>query len=184
MTPSTDRNEQLFERARAVIPGGVNSPVRAFRAVGGTPRFIQRAQGAYMWDAAGQRYVDYIGSWGPMILGHGHPAVLEAVQQAALDGFSFGAPTEREVQLAEAIIGLVPSLEMVRLVSSGTEAAMSALRLARGAPGRKRIKRPPSQVYVVHGEPAAADALRVRIQEAFGWRATVPEHQSTVEVPL
>ncbi len=139
MTPSTDRNEQLFERARAVIPGGVNSPVRAFRAVGGTPRFIQRAQGAYMWDAAGQRYVDYIGSWGPMILGHGHPAVLEAVQQAALDGFSFGAPTEREVQLAEAIIGLVPSLEMVRLVSSGTEAAMSALRLARGATGRKRI---------------------------------------------
>ncbi len=139
MTPSTDRNDQLFERARAVIPGGVNSPVRAFRAVGGTPRFIQRAQGAYMWDAAGQRYVDYIGSWGPMILGHGHPAVLEAVQQAALDGFSFGAPTEREVQLAEAIIGLVPSLEMVRLVSSGTEAAMSALRLARGATGRKRI---------------------------------------------
>ena len=139
MTPSTDRNDQLFERARAVIPGGVNSPVRAFRAVGGTPRFIQRAQGAYMWDAAGQRYVDYIGSWGPMILGHGHPAVVEAVQQAALDGFSFGAPTEREVQLAEAIIGLVPSLEMVRLVSSGTEAAMSALRLARGATGRKRI---------------------------------------------
>lgn len=139
MTPSTDRNSQLFERARAVIPGGVNSPVRAFRAVGGTPRFIQRAEGAYMWDAAGQRYVDYIGSWGPMILGHGHPAVLEAVQAAALDGFSFGAPTEREVQLAEAIIGLVPSLEMVRLVSSGTEAAMSALRLARGATGRKRI---------------------------------------------
>ena len=139
MTPSTDRNSQLFERARAVIPGGVNSPVRAFRAVGGTPRFIQRAQGAYMWDAAGQRFIDYIGSWGPMILGHGHPAVLEAVQQAALDGFSFGAPTEREVQLAEAIIGLVPSLEMVRLVSSGTEAAMSALRLARGATGRKRI---------------------------------------------
>ena len=139
MTPSTDRNSQLFERARAVIPGGVNSPVRAFRAVGGTPRFIQRAQGAYMWDAAGQRYIDYIGSWGPMILGHGHPAVLEAVQQAALEGFSFGAPTEREVQLAEAIIGLVPSLEMVRLVSSGTEAAMSALRLARGATGRKRI---------------------------------------------
>ena len=97
MTHSTDSNQTLFERAKALIPGGVNSPVRAFRAVGGTPRFIQRAQGAYMWDANGRRYIDYIGSWGPMILGHGHPAVLEAVQKAALEGFSFGAPTEREV---------------------------------------------------------------------------------------
>ena len=139
MTPSTDRNQQLFDRAKALIPGGVNSPVRAFRAVGGTPRFVQRAQGAYFWDANGKRHIDYIGSWGPMILGHGHPAVLEAVQKAALEGFSFGAPTEREVELAEAIVKLVPSLEMVRLVSSGTEAAMSALRLARGATGRKRI---------------------------------------------
>ena len=99
-----DRNQQLFDRARQVIPGGVNSPVRAFRAVGGTPRFIARAQGPYMWDAEGTRYIDYIGSWGPMILGHGHPAVLDAVQKAALDGFSFGAPTEREVELAEEII--------------------------------------------------------------------------------
>ncbi|WP_088285450.1 glutamate-1-semialdehyde 2,1-aminomutase [Ideonella sp. A 288] len=132
-------NQQLFERAQRVIPGGVNSPVRAFRAVGGTPRFIARAQGAYMWDAEGQRYIDYIGSWGPMILGHGHPAVLEAVQKAALDGFSFGAPTEREVELAEAIIALVPSVEQVRLVSSGTEAGMSAIRLARGATGRSKI---------------------------------------------
>ncbi|MEJ7931132.1 glutamate-1-semialdehyde 2,1-aminomutase [Ramlibacter sp. AN1015] len=139
MTPNTDRNEELFERARQRIPGGVNSPVRAFRAVGGTPRFVQRAQGAHFWDANGQRYIDYIGSWGPMILGHGHPAVVEAVQQAVLDGFSFGAPTEREVQLAEAIVHLMPSMDMVRLVSSGTEAAMSALRLARGATGRKRI---------------------------------------------
>ena len=139
MTQNTDRNLPLFERAKAVIPGGVNSPVRAFKAVGGTPRFIQRAQGAYMWDANGQRFIDYIGSWGPMILGHGHPAVLEAVQKAALEGFSFGAPTEREVQLAEAIIALVPSLEMVRLVSSGTEAAMSAIRLARGATGRSKF---------------------------------------------
>jgi glutamate-1-semialdehyde 2,1-aminomutase len=139
MTPSTDRNQQLFDRARLIIPGGVNSPVRAFRAVGGTPRFVQRAQGAYFWDANGQRYVDYIGSWGPMILGHGHPAVLEAVQRAALDGFSFGAPTEREVELAQAIIDLVPSIEMVRLVSSGTEAAMSAMRLARGATGRSKV---------------------------------------------
>ncbi len=135
----TDRNTALFERAKALIPGGVNSPVRAFRAVGGTPRFVQRAQGAYFWDANGQRYIDYIGSWGPMILGHGHPAVLEAVQKAALDGFSFGAPTEREVELAQAIVDLVPSIEMVRLVSSGTEAGMSAIRLARGATGRKKI---------------------------------------------
>ena len=132
-------NQALFDRAQRVIPGGVNSPVRAFRAVGGTPRFITRAQGAYMWDAEGQRYIDYIGSWGPMILGHGHPAVLDAVQKAAMDGFSFGAPTEREVELAEAIIGLVPSVEQVRLVSSGTEAGMSALRLARGATGRTKF---------------------------------------------
>jgi glutamate-1-semialdehyde 2,1-aminomutase len=139
MTPSTDRNQDLFDRARRTIPGGVNSPVRAFRAVGGTPRFVQRAQGPYFWDANGKRHIDYIGSWGPMILGHGHPAVLEAVQKAALDGFSYGAPTEREVELAEAICQLVPSIEMVRLVSSGTEAAMSALRLARGATGRSKI---------------------------------------------
>jgi glutamate-1-semialdehyde 2,1-aminomutase len=132
-------NEALFQRAQKVIPGGVNSPVRAFRAVGGTPRFIARAEGAYMYDAEGQRYIDYIGSWGPMILGHGHPAVLEAVQKAALDGFSFGAPTEREVELAEEILKLVPSMEQVRMVSSGTEAAMSALRLARGATGRNKF---------------------------------------------
>ena len=137
---STDTtNAALFERAQRVIPGGVNSPVRAFRAVGGTPRFIARAQGPYIYDAEGTRYIDYIGSWGPMILGHGHPAVLEAVQRAALDGFSFGAPTEREVELAEEILALVPSMDQVRLVSSGTEAAMSALRLARGATGRSRI---------------------------------------------
>ena len=139
MTHSTDRNQTLFERAKALIPGGVNSPVRAFRAVGGTPRFIARAEGAYMWDADGKKYIDYIGSWGPMILGHGHPAVLEAVQKAALEGFSFGAPTEREVELAEEIIRHVPSMEMIRLVSSGTEAGMSAIRLARGATGRSKI---------------------------------------------
>jgi glutamate-1-semialdehyde 2,1-aminomutase len=132
-------NEALFERAQAVIPGGVNSPVRAFRAVGGTPRFIARAEGPYLWDAEGRRYIDYIGSWGPMILGHGHPAVLEAVQQAVRDGLSFGAPTEREIELAEAIIAQVPSVEQVRLVSSGTEAGMSALRLARGFTGRTKI---------------------------------------------
>lgn len=139
MTHTTDRNSNLFERAKRVIPGGVNSPVRAFRAVGGTPRFVQRAQGAYFWDVNGQRYIDYIGSWGPMILGHGHPAVVEAVQKAVLEGFSYGAPTEREVELAEAILHLMPSMDMVRLVSSGTEAAMSTIRLARGATGRSKL---------------------------------------------
>jgi len=133
------QNQALFERAQRSIPGGVNSPVRAFRAVGGTPRFIKRGEGAYIIDAEGKRYIDYIGSWGPMILGHGHPAVLEAVQKAALDGFSFGAPTEREIELAEEIIKLVPSIEQVRLVSSGTEATMSAIRLARGATGRSKF---------------------------------------------
>ena len=132
-------NASLFERAQRVIPGGVNSPVRAFRAVGGTPRFIARAHGAYMWDAEGTRYTDYIGSWGPMILGHGHPDVLEAVQKAALDGFSFGAPTEREIELAEEILKLAPGAEQVRLVSSGTEAGMSAIRLARGFTGRSKL---------------------------------------------
>jgi glutamate-1-semialdehyde 2,1-aminomutase len=139
MTNSTDLNDPLFERAKRVIPGGVNSPVRAFRAVGGTPRFVRRAQGAYFWDANNQRFIDYIGSWGPMILGHGHPAVLEAVQKAALEGFSFGAPTEREIELAEEILSLMPSMEMLRLVSSGTEAGMSAIRLARGATGRSKF---------------------------------------------
>ncbi|WP_397408974.1 glutamate-1-semialdehyde 2,1-aminomutase [Polaromonas sp.] len=136
---NTSRNAALFERAKKLIPGGVNSPVRAFKAVGGTPRFVQRAQGAHFWDADGQRYIDYIGSWGPMILGHGHPAVVEAVQKAVLEGFSYGAPTEREVELAEEIVKLVPSIEMLRLVSSGTEATMSVIRLARGATGRSKI---------------------------------------------
>ena len=139
MTPNTETNDQLFARAQRVIPGGVNSPVRAFKAVGGTPRFVKRAQGAYFWDVEGQRYIDYIGSWGPMILGHGHPGVVQAVQAAVLEGFSFGAPTEREVELAEAILRLVPSMDMVRLVSSGTEAAMSAIRLARGVTGRHKL---------------------------------------------
>src|SRR5512141_89150 len=130
-----NRNEQLFERAQKSIPGGVNSPVRAFRSVGGTPRFIQRAQGPYFWDADDKRYIDYIGSWGPMILGHGHPEVVRAVQEAAARGLSYGAPTEAAVEMAEEILKLVPSMEQLRLVSSGTEAAMSAIRLARGAAG-------------------------------------------------
>src|SRR6188472_4296894 len=132
-------NDELFERARRVIPGGVNSPVRAFRAVGGTPRFIVRGDGPYILDAEGKRYIDYIGSWGPMILGHRHPAVQAAVHAAVDDGLSFGAPTEREIELVEAILDHVPSMDQVRLVSSGTEAAMSALRLARGATGRNKI---------------------------------------------
>jgi glutamate-1-semialdehyde 2,1-aminomutase len=133
------RNTELFERACRAIPGGVNSPVRAFRSVGGTPPFIQRAQGPYLWDAEGTRYIDYIGSWGPAILGHADPEVVAAVQAAATDGLSFGAPTEAEIDLAEAIIERIPSIEQVRLVSSGTEATMSAIRLARGHTGRSRI---------------------------------------------
>jgi glutamate-1-semialdehyde 2,1-aminomutase len=139
--PSTtaSNNDALFARAQLSTPGGVNSPVRAFRSVGGTPRFINRAEGAYFWDADDKRYIDYIGSWGPAIVGHAHPAVVQAVQQAAARGLSFGAPTEGEILMAEEICRLVPSIEQVRLVSSGTEAAMSALRLARGATGRDKI---------------------------------------------
>jgi len=129
-------SRSLFERAARVIPGGVNSPVRAFRAVGGTPVFVSRAEGAYLYGADGRRYVDYVGSWGPMILGHAHPAVVEAVRDAATRGTSYGAPTELEVRFAEKICALYPSIEMVRAVSSGTEATMSALRAARGFTGR------------------------------------------------
>jgi glutamate-1-semialdehyde 2,1-aminomutase len=133
------QNETLFERAQARIPAGVNSPVRAFRAVGGAPPFFERASGAYLWDADGKRYIDYVASWGPMLVGHTHPAVVEAVQAAAARALSFGAPTEAEIELAEAICRLVPSIEMVRLVSSGTEATMTAIRLARGHTGRSLI---------------------------------------------
>ena len=135
----TSRNEALFQRAQKTIPGGVNSPVRAFRSVGGTPRFIQRAAGARVWDADGKDYLDYVGSWGPAITGHAHPAIVEAVREAALRGLSFGAPTESEVEMAELICELMPSIDMVRLVSSGTEATMSAIRLARGFTGRDAI---------------------------------------------
>ena len=132
-------NAELFERACRSIPGGVNSPVRAFRSVGGTPRFVARANGPYFWDAEGKRYIDYIGSWGPAILGHAHPEVVKAVQDAAVDGLSYGAPTEAEIRIAELLIERLPSMEQVRLVSSGTEATMSAIRLARGATGRNKI---------------------------------------------
>jgi len=133
------KSDELFERSRRVIPGGVNSPVRAFRAVGGTPLFFERAAGAHLWDADGRRYIDYVGSWGPMVVGHTHPAVVEAVREAASRALSFGAPTEAELALAERLCRLVPSLEMVRLVSSGTEATMTAIRLARGFTGRNLI---------------------------------------------
>ena len=133
------KSKQLFERAQARIPGGVNSPVRAFRAVGGTPVFFERASGPHLWDVDGARYIDYVGSWGPMLAGHGHPAVVEAVQEAASRALSFGAPTEAEIELAELLCRLLPSLELVRLVSSGTEATMTALRLARGFTGRSLI---------------------------------------------
>jgi len=133
------QNEILFERAQKTIPGGVNSPVRAFRQVGGTPRFIQKALGPYFWDADGKKYIDLIMSWGPMIAGHAHPEVVEAVQKAAATGFSYGAPTLGEIELAERICELVPSIEQLRMVSSGTEATMSALRLARGFTGRDLI---------------------------------------------
>jgi glutamate-1-semialdehyde 2,1-aminomutase len=135
----TTRNETLFQQAQARIPAGVNSPVRAFRAVGGTPPFFERASGAYLWDADGRRYIDYVASWGPMVVGHTHPAVVEAVQAAASRALSFGAPTEAEIELAAVICQLVPSIEMVRLVSSGTEATMTAIRLARGHTGRSII---------------------------------------------
>ena len=135
----TTRNDELFSAAQRVIPGGVNSPVRAFRAVGGTPRFFSRGSGARVWDADGNAYIDYVGSWGPLILGHAHPAVVQAVQTAAAQGLSFGAPTAAEVELAELLCQRVPGLEQVRLVSSGTEATMSAIRLARGYTGRSKI---------------------------------------------
>jgi glutamate-1-semialdehyde 2,1-aminomutase len=135
----TNTSKELFARAQDIIPGGVNSPVRAFKSVGGTPLFIRRAEGAYLEDADGNRYVDYVGSWGPMLLGHAHPAIVKAVQEAAINSTSFGAPTKTEVEVAALVCELVPSIEKVRMVNSGTEATMSAARLARGFTGRSKI---------------------------------------------
>ena len=132
-------SEELFDAACQVLPGGVNSPVRAYRSVGLTPRFIQRAEGSYIYDVEGRRYIDYVCSWGPMILGHNHPVIRETVEKAVVDGLSFGAPTPREVEIAQLMVEMVPGLEMVRMVNSGTEAVMSALRLARGATGRDKL---------------------------------------------
>lgn len=132
-------NQELFARARKLLPGGVNSPVRAFKSVGGEPFFTARADGPFLWDVEGKRYIDYVGSWGPMVVGHNHPAVREAVERAVKNGLSFGTPCPAEVTMAETIVGLVPSIDMVRMVNSGTEATMSAIRLARGATGRSKI---------------------------------------------
>ena len=132
-------NHDLFDRARQLMPGGVNSPVRAFKSVGGEPFFTARADGPFLWDVEGKRYIDYVGSWGPMIAGHNHPAVRDAVVKAAQDGLSFGTPSPAEVTMAETIVKLIPSVDMVRMVNSGTEATMSAIRLARGATGRNKI---------------------------------------------
>ena len=133
------RSEELYEQAVKVLPGGVNSPVRAYRAVGMAPRFITKADGPFLWDEDGKQYIDYVCSWGPMILGHNHPVIREAVERAVKDGLSFGAPTRREVEIAQLMVDLVPNIEMVRMVNSGTEAVMSAVRLARGATGRNKI---------------------------------------------
>ena len=166
-------NETMFARAQRVIPGGVNSPVRAFGAVGGTPRFFERAAGAHLWDVEGRRYIDYVGSWGPMVLGHTHPAVVAAVQAAAARALSFGAPTEAETLLAERLCELLPSIERVRLVSSGTEATMTAIRLARGFTGRKIIIKFEG---CYHGH---ADALLVKA----GSGALTFGHPSSAGVP-
>jgi glutamate-1-semialdehyde 2,1-aminomutase len=133
------RSEELFARSQKLMPGGVNSPVRSFGGVGGTPPFLTKGKGAQVWDADGNKYIDFLGSWGPLILGHAHPAVVEAVQRVAADGTSFGAPTEGELTLAELISSAMPSIQMLRLVSSGTEATMSAIRLARAFTGRPKI---------------------------------------------
>jgi glutamate-1-semialdehyde 2,1-aminomutase len=177
-------SESLFERACRRIPGGVNSPVRAFRAVGGTPLFFERASGAYLWDADGRRYIDYVGSWGPMLAGHTHPAVVEAVQEAAARALSFGAPTAAEVELAELLCRLVPSLQLVRLVSSGTEATMTAIRLARGFTGRDLIVKFEG-CYHGHADPllvkAGSGALTFGNPSSAGVPAATAAHTAVLD---
>ncbi len=178
------RSEDLFSNARRFIPGGVNSPVRAFGSVGGTPVFINRAEGAYVYGAVDNRYIDYVGSWGPMILGHAHPDVIEAVRQAALNGLSFGAPTAIETELAEAVCNCVPSIERVRFVSSGTEATMSAIRLARGFTGRDRIVKFEG-CYHGHSDSllikAGSGALTMGVPTSPGVPAALAEHTITLD---
>jgi len=178
------QSQDLFEQAKKVMPGGVNSPVRAFQRVGGHPLFFQRGEGANLFDVDGNRYIDYIGSWGPMIVGHAHPQVLNAVQSALQNGFSFGAPTVLETEMAEKIISLMPSIEMVRMVSSGTEATMSAIRLARGFTGRDKIVKFEG-CYHGHSDSllvkAGSGALTLGEPDSLGVPASFAEHTLTVE---
>jgi len=178
-----NKSEQLFEQAQKIIPGGVNSPVRAFNGVGGTPCFIKRAQGAYIYDADDKEYIDYVGSWGPMILGHNHPAILDAVMTTAKNGLSFGAPTQLEVTMAEKVRELVPSMESLRMVSSGTEATMSAIRLARGYTGRDKILKFEG-CYHGHADAllvkAGSGALTMGIPNSPGIPADFAKHTLTV----
>lgn len=179
-----NRSQRLFEQAQQVIVGGVNSPVRAFRGVGGTPVFFRRGEGAYLIDVDDRRYVDYVLSWGPLVMGHAHPAVVEAVRQAAANGLSFGAPTELEVRMAERVRALVPSMELVRMVSSGTEATMTALRLARGYTGRDKIVKFEG-CYHGHADSllvkAGSGALTLGVPSSPGVPAAVAEH--TINLP-
>lgn len=179
------RSQRLFEEAQQVIVGGVNSPVRAFRGVGGDPVFFRRGEGPYLIDVDGRRYVDYVLSWGPLVMGHAHPAVVEAVRQAAADGLSFGAPTEIEIRMAQRVRELVPSMELVRMVSSGTEATMSALRLARGFTGRDKIVKFEG-CYHGHADAllvkAGSGALTLGVPSSPGVPATVAEH--TLNLPF
>ena len=178
-----NKSEQLFEQAQQIIPGGVNSPVRAFNGVGGTPCFIKRAQGAYIYDADDKEYIDYVGSWGPMILGHNHPAILEAVITTAQNGLSFGAPTELEITMAEKVRELVPSMESLRMVSSGTEATMTAIRLARGYTGRDKILKFEGN-YHGHADAllvkAGSGALTMGVPNSPGIPADFAKHTLTV----
>ncbi len=178
------KSEALFTRAQQTIPGGVNSPVRAFKAVGGTPRFITKADGPYMWDADGKRYIDYVLSWGPMVLGHNNTKIREAVIEAAAGGLSFGAPTEAEILMAEKINQLVPSMEMVRMVNSGTEATMSAIRIARGYTGRNKIVKFEG-CYHGHADAllvkAGSGALTMGVPSSPGVPDEVAKHTITVE---
>ncbi len=177
-------SQELFEQARRYIPGGVNSPVRAFKGVGGDPVFIERAKGAYLYDADGNRYIDYVGSWGPMIAGHANPEVIEAVKQAVDNGLSFGAPTELEVRMAQRVCDLLPGMDKVRMVNSGTEATMSAIRLARGYTGRDKIVKFEG-CYHGHGDSllvkAGSGALTLGVPSSPGIPASLAEHTLTLE---
>ena len=176
-------SQQLFERAKKHIPGGVNSPVRAFKAVGGTPVFIERSEGAYLFDCQGKRYIDYVLSWGPMVMGHNHPAVREAVMQQCLKGLSFGTPTELEIELAERICNIMPGMDMVRMVNSGTEATMSAIRLARGYTGRDTIVKFEG-CYHGHSDSllvkAGSGALTLGVPSSPGVPAALADHTMTL----